>query len=722
MNCAKKRLSSWLLDSTLLLCLSLGFSIAHAEELGVVAHYLIPTQKTDPCSIVNIHSLNTKADGTTLYQKGQGWITKLRKQGSEHQLGVVLPYHVVVNASEVYGECRGVYFSLSEPVIDAEADLVHLVISDGKLLANGTLSPLLVELATQKLRDVIYSTDSVKGIFSQPLSPQEMRKQLPEVLNSAISFGVAMAPAGSSELAFLMSPNGYDIVSGAVDASQDPLDRYIRIENFGIRPGVSGAALFGIPANPLFRSYDLSKNKVVYQAPIEMIPKTVLGMVTKTKLNGAETVAISLPDITRFLEFHVIQGLPLLEKRYEVHYRESQGTDQSVELQSYLSLLTADASVPVQETCSAEFKQSADFSPLMDPKLKNISEDFKKKPDFKIKNLQHQLNDLTHRSKANENFLKDLENLQKLQKKSGGGEYGEGGGGFASRQAQFLTSRSYVGSFSRSDVGFNAQSEVASFGLYLKNQSCPEQSLLLGDRRVNTLALKGKPLQRLVTYEDLRRAAKYGTKSAEILLAHARYETRPFFTFEEAWGEPLTIPLLSVQAVSSTDPNWKPGGKDYFKEKLTAAQKSSSFVTVSNQSLELNTQLTGISDSQKMGWLQLTYKEGSWQGRFALNSHCEVRLKSENFKAIHPWLVQYKDEGNDIKIEMGVQNRLLSITFQKVACENIKNLALGEIEIIPNGASQVITGSTRRNFLALPINLETLRQALKKAQDAGEQK
>ena len=719
MNYDKKCLSSWLLDSAIFLCLILGSPLTLAAELGVVAHYITATKKTDPCSVVNIHSLIKKDDGKTLYQKGQGWVTKLIKKNSERQLGVVLPYHVVVNASEVYGECHGVYFPLSEPVIDAEADLVHLEISDDDLISKNVVMPLLVEIASEKIRNVVYNPDPAKAVFNQKITPKQMDKQLPDVLDSMNTFGVAVSPSGSAEPSFFLSPNGYDVVAGNVEANLDFFDRYIHIENFGIRPGVSGGVLFGVADNAWSRRYEKNSSKNVYEAPIELMPKTVLGMVVKTKLNGAETVAISLPSITRFLDYHVMNDLKPLKKDYEVHYHEVSGADGRVSLQSYMTVPKEDGAITVQEICSAEFKQSADFVPLLDPKLKKISEEIKLKKDPQVEKLERQLNDLLHRTKPEGARKIDFQNLQKLQKKSGGGEYGEGGDGFSGRQAQYLTSLSYVGSFPQADIGFAASSQVPSFGLYLKNQSCAGQSLAWDDRPVNTLALKGKPLQRLVTYEDVRKAAKYGEKSADILSHYARFETKPFFTFEEKWTEPITLPLLSAQAISSADVNWKPQGKDYFKEKFVTAAKSESSITVSKDVLALNVQITGISETKKMGWLQLSYQEDRWRGRFALNSQCEVSLHPENFKAVHPWLVQYHDEKNDLKIEMGTQNRLLIVTFQKVDCANMKNLVLGEVEVIPNGVMQVGLGPARKSLLAKPIDLLGLKSLLLKSEKSG---
>jgi hypothetical protein len=719
MKSDKKRLSSSVLDTCLMLCLVLGLSSAAKAEMGVIAHYLTPTKSSDPCSVINIHSLISKADGSTLYQQGQGWVTKLIKDKSEHQLGVVLPYHVVVGASKVYGECRGVYFPLGDAVVDAEADLAHLVIYDDELLKKNVLMPLVVQITTQSVRDAIYNPDPVKRIFNQSLTPIEIENKLPEVLNSMATFGVTTSPQKGKD-SLLMSPAGYSLVRGVVDPGQ-LLNRYIRVENFGIRPGLSGGVLFGTPDAQWIRAFDASAGKMSFQVPLEFIPKLVLGMVVKTKLNGAETIAISLPDIVRFLEFHVISGVALVERPLEVHYHEVAGSTGGTELQSYLSLITSESAVPVQEICSAEFKQSADVTPLLNPQLKKLVDESKLKADPRTINLPMQLNDLTQRKKPDVKLQIDLKNLNNLQKKSGGGEYGEGGDGFGGSKAEFLTSQSYIGSFDEADIGFKASAEASSFGLYLKNQSCQQQGLRIGDRTVNTLALPRESLQRLVTYEDLRKAAKYGQKSADLLMKYARYETKPFFTFEEKWGDPLTIPLISIESVSSADENWRPGTRAYFKEKLTAAIKSDSYVTVSRDHLLLNTQIHGASSSEKMGWIQLAYKENQWQGRFALNAKCQVNLKSEGFKAIHPWLVEYKDGDNDLKIEMGLRNRLLTVIFQKVGCEGMTNLALGEVEVVPNGAYEYVIGSRRRNFLAMPIDLEALRKLIQERQIKAKQ-
>lgn len=705
----KKRLSSRVLDTCLWLCLILGHSsAAFAEiEIGVLANYLVPRKQSDPCSVINIHSLILKTDGTTLYQQGQGWVTLLNKKNSRHDVGVVMPYHVVVNASAVYGECRGLYFPLSEPVIDAEMDLVHMVIDRSEVQRELDLMPALWQITSQEIRDIVYPSTYPQNLHNQKVDPKQLGEALPQALAAMAAFGVATAPQNGQD-SLLMSPNGDGIVFGKLSERTASRSGFIHIENFGIRPGLSGGVLFGILDDFLTRSTNSKSGQSQYRIPVELMPKTILGMVTKTKLNGAETVATSLPDLAEFLKTHVIQGLPIKAKGLEVHYHEVSNADGGFELQSYMSLYNGDNAVTVQEVCSAEFKQSADISPLMPPGLKALVEAEKKIPDPKSLQLPIQLNDLTQRQKLDIKFQNDLKNLKNLQKKSGGGEYGEGGDGFGSRKAQFLTSRTPVNATEQSR-NFQAISEASSFGLYLKNQSCQQRGLRIGDKNVNTIVINGEML-RLATYEDLRKISLSANKSLKTILDQAWFETKPFFTFNEKWSEPFTFFLKTGQFISSVDENWRPGGKQYFKEKIGPAFKSNSYMTISKDSLLLNTELMGISEGVKTGWLQLSYQQNQWQGRFSLGPHCEIHLSPDRFKAVHPWLVEYADGRNSLKIEMGVQNKLLQVTFQKVGCEGMKDLALGEVEIIPNPQLQIFEKSLRTSMIAMPIDFKAIQK------------
>lgn len=712
MNKAVKCLRQCLLDSGLFLCLTVGLSSASAEELGVLPHHLISKDSADACSVVKVHSLSTAPDGTTLHQQGQGWVTMLRRRDSASELGVVTPYHVVVNAQSVYAECKGKLIPLLNPVVDAERDITYFGIADWDLV-NKTLTPILIEVASEQIRNAVYPTKAERQIHAQRMTPKEIQAQLPEVLNSMTNFGVAMSPEKDLVSSVMLSPNANDIVNAAVDRTQAGVGQLIRVENFGIRPGISGAVLFGVPESIYSSAYNVALKRRVYGAPLEVMPKFVLGMIIKTKLNGAETVALSLPDITSFLERHVMQGAQVLPSTLEVHYHTIPSTAGGAQLQSYLSLGIDDSSVVVQEVCSSEFKNSADFKLIVDKNLMKRIEESKRSEPPHDKKLENQLNDLKHRQKPDNRIIFDIKNLEKLQKKSGGGEYGEGGDGFLTPEAQFLTSKNVIGSFDNEELNYKALGSAHSFGLYLQNRSCQQQGLLIDGQAINAVAIPGEPLERLVTYEDLRRfAKKYPAKTAVLLKKFGTNEKLPFFTFEKSWQENLKIPLARAQAISSADPDWQPLGRSYFKERLTAAFESDSYVELGKDKILLNTRITGVSQNlEKLGWIQLLYDKASWSGRFALNSECQIMLKPSSFKAIHPWLVEYNDGANELKIEIGTMNRLLSISFQKVECTNMKDLALGEVEIYSNGAMSPIAGVRRNVFVALPVDFEFIKKA-----------
>ncbi|RYZ89736.1 MAG: hypothetical protein EOP06_08910, partial [Proteobacteria bacterium] len=344
-----------------LLCLIVGHSKAFAIKFYSIPSALFSYDKSTSCSVVTIHSLATKEDGTVVHQQGVGSVVLV-----EHQAGIITPNHVIVNSQLVVGECRGKYFSLSSPVVDAERDIAFLEIDDLSLMKSSILTPLIVGVANeesaalQKILDPDVADEKSK--LANPNLTWEMMNDMGSVMLSMSNFGVALPYEKNGRARFQSSPVLANIVQGYVETTQAFTHQLLRIDGLGIRPGISGAPLFGVPDTVLTRGIFFSGSdtaRAKYNVPMELMPKFLLGMVVKTRLNGAETVALSLPDIYTFL----------LEKRFPKTLQQKRGirvnyqtTEEakSNRLQSYLTISGPDSELSVLEVCSDEYKNSAD--------------------------------------------------------------------------------------------------------------------------------------------------------------------------------------------------------------------------------------------------------------------------------------------------------------------------------------------------------------------------
>ena len=690
MERAVKGLHEYSLNRALLvfLCLILGLSSTAqaAYEFHALPGALIDTQNR--CAIVNIYSLVKNDNGDLLQQEGVGWVTY-----ASGTYGVLTPYHVVANADLIVAHCRGQYFPLELKQIDAEKDIAFSAFA-----ANSE--------DLKKLYPLVYAINGKERLrfkdFFHPQSPvakmkvespaREYLQDMSAVMLGMSSFGVALPPEGAKPSSLLASPIGDDRVQGLVDKEQGFAKQILRIENLGIRPGLSGGALFGVLDSPFTRSFNEEYSRKSLLVPLEFVPKVVLGMVIKTRLNGAETVALSVDDIYDFLENKVLKAGFESDRDLRIKYRVTE----DLRLQSYISL---NEGVTLVESCSDEYKISADLKATAREDLQKLFADMaKKKSPEQIK-----------REQIFKESQKDLLNkqLKGLELKKGGGEYGEGGDGFALPQSVFLTSKTFLG------VGKISNPWNSSFGLYLNSTSCRQPGLWTGSGMINAIKIPGQKLQRMTTYEDVRHLYfRYGRKTAGLIRQYGVIERQPYFTQELTADEQISLPLTIGKAISSKTEDWKPGDYQYFRQRdVIPKQKSSSFISVSSTKLKWRSLIGDLSNESFTAFLQLSFENSQWQGFAALSKSCQLNMKPEYFFQAHPWLLEYRDGKNHLSFEMGTQGKLISAVFKKVDC--FSNLALGELEVLPNSVMTRVQGTDRKVLVVKPLNFRRLIEAQK---------
>ncbi|MBS1972542.1 MAG: hypothetical protein JSU04_19705 [Bdellovibrionales bacterium] len=651
-NC--RVLQSFIKAAGCLMLLLFHTSFAMAFDFYIHPTNLVSRKSSDPCSVVKVHSAFKAKDGSLQHQEGLGWMV-----AGPQGLGVVTPFHVVVNADAVVGECRGQFFDLAPKAVDGEKDIAYLQLVHTGLIHAKVLSPLVfIEDAKNPSAygRLFTSPDIQRNRWLMNLPHFALTTGLQGILQKMSGYGVAVSAEKDSEMPVLMSALSKDLVHAVIDKDQAFAKQMIRVENFGVRPGLSGAPLFGVPEE--------------YITPLEVLPKAVLGMVVKTKNNGAETVALSLGDIYDFLEERVLAKPANIVRGLEVHY-QAIAEGERTRLQSYLTLKNANTAMSFVETCSEEYRNSAEFKITIDPKLQKQLEDRQKMRIF---------------LDPKENLLKEKKSVPMPKDPPGkslygGGEYGEGGDGFAMMGSEFLTSLTSIGSFNNLNLDYRALERVPSMGLYLQKGLCRQQGLWSGQKLLNTVQIPGEKAIRLSTNEDLRQFyLRYQGRALDLIQHYGRYETTPAFSLNMTEGTSENRDLSVNHKISSQQAEWRPAGHDYFKNVLAKGSPSVGRLLVTKQSLSLETRLNTFSKEASM--LQLQYQNQQWQGLVSLGSQCLIRLAPERFIGVTPWLVEYSDGGNRLSIELNTKNRVMSVQIKKLACSAAAKMALGEIEIL----------------------------------------
>lgn len=647
-------LQSFIKTAGYLMLLLFHTSFAMAFDFYIHPTNLVSRRSSDPCSVVKVHSALKAADGRLEHQEGLGWMV-----AGPQGVGVVTPFHVVVNADAVVGECRGQFFDLAPQAADAEKDVAYLQLVQTDLIRSRVLSPLLFveDARNPSVYAKLFTSPNIqRNRWFINLPHFALTTGLQGILQKMSGYGVAVSAEKDSEMPVLMSTLSKDLVHAVVDKDQAFAKQMIRVENFGIRPGLSGAPLFGVPEE--------------YITPLEVLPKAVLGMVVKTKNNGAETMALSLGDIYDFLEERVLAKPAPAVRGLEVHYRAI-AEGERTRLLSYLILKNANTAMSFVETCSEEYRNSAEFKISIDPKLQKQLED-RQKARISV--------DLK------ENLLKEKKSIP-LPKdppgKSlhGGGEYGEGGDGFATVDSEFLTSQTSIGNFKNLNLNYQALERVPSMGLYLQKGLCRQQGLWNGQQLLNTVQVPGEKAIRLSTNEDLRRFySRYQTRALDLIQHYGRYETAPTFSLNMKDGASENRDLSVNHKISSQQPEWQPASRDYFKNVLAKGSALAGHFSVSKQTLSLETRLDTYT--KESSTIQLQYQNQQWQGLVSFGSQCQVRLSPKNFVSVTPWLVEYADGANRLSIELKTKNRAMSVQIKKLDCPAAANMALGEIEIL----------------------------------------
>lgn len=691
---------------------------ASASEFEILTYGLLQLGHDDNrCSIAKIHSLTKDEDGEYYYQHGMGWFI-LTKNG----VGIITPYHVITNSSVVFAECFGNLFELSVHKIDAEKDLAFLTTkSNDRTKLSELIFPVLMEITPGQLKYRERLNEKARWSFSV-VSPEipitEYKNNMRALALSMSSFGVVSAPDLFDRASSLILSPDFDFSVEPIVDDKDPfVKNLIRLDGLGIKPGLSGSALFGVIADQRLIHTDYKNDKLSkhYSLSVQYMPKILLGMVTKTRLNGSETVAVSIADVLDFMQEYDDNKNRNLELNVSYHaYKTKSG----LELIPSLSI----DRVPFIEYCADTYKNSGSLTKFSVKPA--ISTGQKQQTDVGVSSGTILQQPILHNSvhhffqeyiRKNEKILPTSRRNEEIRinehinmkKIGGGGDYGEGGNGFASQSAQFFLS-SFPAFKLKGIDGFENIKQYQTQGIYKTNRKCEQEGLLFENKLITHVSLPNNDPQRLMTFEDLKTFYQsYGHQSLELIRKYSSSEyTWIYAKHKDLKDKSLEIPLLSA-SIDIRHSSKSISTSRFYQEKfLPASQKStsvSSFLAINNLGFSV------FLKNENMNF-SLNLSNKNWSGNLEFSPACSIKLNSNNFKVINSWKAVYTDTNIDFNISLGGMKEFARININRIeGCHDSENLILGQFIIYGYAATAPVIGSTRTAIIPLQMDIEKLK-------------
>jgi len=282
----------------LLIFLITKISISNAENLAYVGDR--ETSKAKPCSIVTVEALSQSGQQSARFQtQGIGWVLK---NGS--QIQILTPMHVVSSAQKIRIVCNE--FVSHAKVIRQHAlmDLSLLSISDIESeVPQAQFRPLFKFSEIEALRTKFIESKFFKG-------------------SSGLKrFVTTTALRGSEGEEVHVDTLAQYLDGDSSSHALFPMKNYIFI-NQGMRPGMSGSPFFDFTMESRYFSGVIDGVITGYSYSYMLAKGIPLGMVVKTKFNGVESAALSLPTILDFLKGTYVR-LPVNFLNYSLDLQSS---------------------------------------------------------------------------------------------------------------------------------------------------------------------------------------------------------------------------------------------------------------------------------------------------------------------------------------------------------------------------------------------------------------
>lgn len=580
------------------------------------------------CRLVTIQAL-TEVQGKTFYQQGVGWVIQ-----SESGYKILTPSHVIAGAEVIIAKCNNQSALLS---VQSRTETKDLALLSPQEDISAWAFPLIALVDREK---IISDLEPQNKAEVNLYHPDHFKQSLEENLYNQI-YNFYVVPVDSNIQVFKTFER--DLQSGGIAHFENKLNSLVA-ETLAIRPGFSGSPLLAqIPAKNLE-----SKNTLINLIfPETFYQSYLLGMLTKVEVNGSRSLGISLPDIIKILPL-LLQSHDSLQDVYvdalnldlKLRYKLTFDGENLIRSQELLWARGTDKNI-YSEICqdstaeSSEWDKSIDVSQRLVNLLQKYKETEKKyaKQDIKIEIK----NEFTIKQKTN-SFLRSF-----LQR-SGGGDYGEGGGGMSLKKSLLMTPR---------NDGFILNGQLTS---YKRLTSCKKTAVVDNKGRSFDFLLSEGKIQRVTSLSE---AYDVFTGFNKTIGNNNRYQlhlnTENVTHYRDDQGQNYVYfrsEGLASQNLDSSD------------GELECITKSNLF--------KLQLKLKDLSLNVTLGDPQAPQGKITFDGNVG---RCETTLSIKNYNMSNRWKHQIRSPEIDLDISIGAEGRILSVKVLNLAqqCQKDEN-------------------------------------------------
>lgn len=654
------------------LSLLLGSTSFGANEYGRPVIFSGAGLPYGRCKIVTIHSL-TEVQGQVYSQSGVGWFIS-----GDEGYRLLTPAHVVSGADALLGECLGQFFPVQLQSRSETLDLALL-----KPLSDiSTFAYPLIYLKTREQALAQMNQGDQNGLKS--FHPDHFAKPLETLVQQQITNSYQLPGTDSQNPMIKVKSSDLDIVKMGIAHYENSINSLI-VETLGIQPGYSGAPLFAHIQKPDFNDTDFFINTVSGDGDYSTL--FLMGMLTRTEVNGSRALGVSLPMILKALPYLMNSQNPqadayaqVLGLRVRLQYtnsiknkvmeRSQQLIDDSNGVRKVYSEICEDETLESSEWSASSAASSQSLNKLVQ-QYKSMASDSQKRP---------QLEKIAQQYKAPSRDLKSI------QQKSGGGDYGEGGGSGASlKNGQLMTPdrhRAYRGGY--------------SLTAYKLNKPCQKVSLKDNEGKIfDALLVQGrlkKATSLAEAFNALSKGAVLTTSSSAPLCTDLNLYGSQLTSAETRYEVPNRKSLIHARSEGYVQEGTP---KNERQGRLRCSLENSPGGVISKIELQLqqenmNMQVTLGDVKNPRGFIQLE------------NPACAVQLSSKNYTLANRWKHQIRSEMMDVDVNLNTEGRVLSIKVLRAspACASKENTLLWMQEIHFNDLDTMVKkhSSWRRSF------------------------
>lgn len=723
------------------------FSVALVDRAG-------PTSK---CGLVTVQAERDSNAGR-IQQTGLGWIVL---DTVARRLVVVTPAHVVFGGERLFALCGESTFSLAVRSTSTTLDLAVLDIQNPAGISNtlASMGPILILGESQQ--------EMIEEVVAQLPASERMSTNSKESLGSLWAQRGGKVPAEFFLRYFAVDHNQFDFLSLLreqsfdgyfyVDPRRERTLRSVRslepdyqslglvlpmspddtalfgqrtplsVGNLAIRPGFSGAPLFVMSRPPSSIQEWAQTAFAMGSIPERLLPTYLVGMMTKTELNGIRSVAISLPDMLKVLPKMIREPKPIdywrilnPTKPFLSYHLVTDGV--SIARQTSLEIPRRHADPYVlTEYCLSDYLESSDW------------DEGRRRPDFFGENLKDLLNPerrvvprnlvplsplrnwpaRNSRPERNEFQRKDSKEFLERSRGylRGGGDYGEGGGGSSSAK-NFNTDRSPHADEHDSD----------RLGVHRSRSICRQAGILLPDGRL-LVGLRASRKRTAKDVDELDHLYGLALTLGEKLISEIEHDgvimnapkiepslvcskenlgpglRRQFVTYRPiTYALPTSSgPLMYLKIPFADDPSLTGADSNSSSELSCSSDRQTIRLAFEQQPIDGRSSLVDSDFSSRVdSWiipgisLDLQWSgAGSPRGKIRITSErgtCTFQVNEQNAVQANPWRTYIRDGDLALNVSLGLGRRAVNIDMIGIpdSCwprSDAKALLLGEVEM-----------------------------------------